>query len=101
MTPSFCSLLAIYKTRQNFEGDFDALDEDTFKGILDAYEVKDALRLRDIFIKDFFFNGKTSLDKNDFEKKFKEGDFGWIFSPEGIRWSLEVNNDVKPPQEDA
>jgi len=72
--------------------------EEQIQKLLDAFEVNDILRLRQVFLDDFF-KGKEQLNRNEFNAKFGQNQFEWIFIPEGIRFMLEKNNDVKPPQE--
>ena len=96
--PSTCSLRVVKKLGDRYEK-ITKIDDESYLKLLDAFEIKDILRLKDIFIKNFFLGGKT-LTKTEFEFKFVNEDFGWIFSTNGIRENLEKSNDIKPPEEE-
>ena len=94
ITPSTCSFRALKRIAENFPDSLNAISAEEFANKTDAFEIEDINRLKEIFMKDFF-KGKSSLTKIEFEEKFIKEDFGWIFSPCGIRCFLEKNNDVK------
>ena len=96
ITPSFCSFRAIKRIAEKFPARFEAISAQEYVNKTDAYEVEDILRLREIFIRDFF-GGKTALTRKDYDVKFLSGEFAWIFSPSGIRHNLEKNNIPKEP----
>lgn len=93
MIPSYC-VLSSRKKIGGLYSQIGEIDDDERFGILDAFENNDILRLRAIFMEKFF-KGKGSLTRIEFEENFTKEDFGWIFSPSGIRENLEVHNDVR------
>jgi hypothetical protein len=95
ITPSFCSFRAIKRIAEKYPTQFQAISAQDYVNKTDAYEVEDVLRLREIFIRDFF-GGKTALTRKEYDDKFLSGLF-WIFSPSGIRLNLEKNNVPKQP----
>ena len=60
--------------------------------IVNAFEMKDIERLVSLLI-DIIFPDNVYLSIEGFYEGFKTKDFGWIFSPSGIRLYLEENND--------
>jgi hypothetical protein len=97
--PSTCSLRALKALTDKYDR-LEKIDEEGYLKILDNFEIKDILRLKDIFIKEFFGEAK-SLNATDFENKFTgvgRTNFGWIFDACGIREALERNNDVAPTE---
>lgn len=93
--PSTCSLRAIKGLAEKFPKKLDGISSSEYMQKCDALEISDIIRLRDIFIRDFF-KGSKFINKSQYEENFKnEGNFGWIFSAKGIRQLLEKNNDVK------
>jgi hypothetical protein len=94
--PASCSLWVIKNLGDKYEK-IGPISESDFENTRNNFEVKDVLRLRGIFIRDFF-KGETRLTREAFDKRFEiaDGDFGWIFNTNGIRRFLEVNNDNDP-----
>lgn len=92
--PSTVGFRAIKNVAAKHTTRFNQISDEDYSKKTDAFEISDIYRLRDIFINEFF-NGKDSLPKVEFNEKFETGDFGWIFSPAGIRMMLEKHNDVK------
>jgi hypothetical protein len=95
ITPSSCSLRALKVIAEKFPKKLDGISPGDYTQKSDALEITDIIRLKDIFITNFF-KGKNLISRREYEEKFKNEDFGWIFSPNGIRLFLENNNDVKP-----
>jgi hypothetical protein len=93
IVPSTSSLRAVKNIGEKYDN-FGKIPDEEFLKIYDNFEVADILRLKEIFVKDFF-KGKITLSKAEFEKKFIDEDFGWIFTPSGIRGYLEKHNDKK------
>jgi hypothetical protein len=89
--PSTCALRALKNISGNFPEHFKEIGSDEFININDAFEIKDVHRLREIFLKDFF-GDKKILNREEFYDKFIKGDFGWIFSSNGIRYFLQKHN---------
>lgn len=94
--PASCSLITIKNLGDKYEK-IGAMSEEDFVNTRDSFEVKDVMRLRGIFVNDFF-QGQKTLTKDQFEQRFfaQDQEFGWIFSTRGIRTMLEKHND-KPP----
>lgn len=91
--PSTTSLRALKALSDRYDN-LEKINEEDYIKIIDQCEVKDILRLKDIFLNDFF-KDKNSLTKREFEDRFVSEDFGWIFNPNGIRLFLEKNNDIQ------
>lgn len=93
IVPASCSLIVIKNLGDKYDK-IGAISEEDFINTRDNFEVKDVLRLRGIFINDFF-KGKNTLTKDEFENKFfsEQEEFGWIFNTRGIRAYLEKHND--------
>jgi hypothetical protein len=91
ITPSTCSFRSIKRISEKFPTKFDTMSSEEYLKKLDAFEVDDIVRLKDIFIKDFF-EDKPSLTRKQFDDKFILGGFSWIFSASGIRLNLEKHN---------
>jgi len=89
--PSTCSLRALKNISGNFPEHFKEIANEEFININDAFEIKDVLRLREIFLNDFFGDKKV-LNREEYYDKFIKGDFGWIFSSNGIRYFLQKHN---------
>jgi hypothetical protein len=91
ITPSTCSFRSIKRISEKFPTKFDMMSSEEYLKKLDAFEVDDIVRLKDIFIKDFF-EDKLSLTRKQYDDKIILGSFSWIFSASGIRLNLEKNN---------
>ena len=91
-TPTFISILSLKELAQIYESLKD--DVSDISGILDYSEMKDIRRLLKIFKKNFFKNENTIMNKEEFDSVIVN--FTWLFSNQGIRKNLELNNDVKP-----
>ena len=92
---STCSFRSLKKTAENFPKNLDTISNEDYVAKTDAFEVKDIVRLREKFILEFFL-GAEKLSRQEYLSRFSEGgenNFGWIFSPNGIRHYLEINND--------
>jgi hypothetical protein len=94
ITPSSCSLRALKLIAQNFPKKLEEISPGDYTQRSDALEISDIIRLKDKFLNDFF-KGKTKISRKEFEDNFRNEDFGWIFSTNGIRLFLENNNDIK------
>jgi hypothetical protein len=93
--PSTCSLRSLKKTAENFSKNLDSISNEEYVEKTQAFEVKDIVRLREKFILEFFL-GAEKLSRQEYLSRFTEGgesNFGWIFSTNGIRHFLEINND--------
>lgn len=91
ITPSTCSFRSIKRISEKFPTKFDTISSEEYLKKLDAFEVDDIVRLKDIFIKDFF-EDKLLLTRKEYDDKIILGGFSWIFSAKGIRLNLEKNN---------
>jgi hypothetical protein len=94
LIPSLAGLNAINKAAEKFSDKLNALNDDEYHKYTDAFEVKDVIRLKSIFL-DEFFKTNNELTKNEYKLKFEFDNFGWIFNPNGIRSMLEKHNDVQ------
>lgn len=92
--PSTCAFRACRNLGEKYPNKFDHVSNEDYLKNTDAFEVNDIMRLIDIFI-DTFFKSNDFVQRYEYEQKFCLGDFGWIFSPKGIRAMLEKHNDVK------
>jgi len=94
LTQSLCGLRAIKLISPKYPNKLQSISSEDFINKSDAFEITDIERLRGILIENFF-KGKQSLTRGEYETKFINGDFGWIFSTCGVRHHLEKHNDLK------
>jgi hypothetical protein len=94
MVGATCSFRAIRNTADKFPTKLNSISKEEYLAKSDAFEVDDIIRLRDIFITDFF-KSQEYVTRDQFDHKFKNEEFGWIFSTSGIRFHLEKHNDIK------
>ena len=92
LTASTASLRIIKSLGEKYS-EIEPIENEAYIKIMDAFEIKDIIRARDLFIQDFF-KEKEELHIGEFTYKFEKEDFGWIFSAKGIREFLEKHNDV-------
>jgi len=98
MVAATCNLRAIKNTSSKFPTKLSSISSEEYVEKTDAFEVNDIIRLRDLFVEGFF-KDKDILGKKDYDQKFLNDEFSWIFSPNGIRANLELHNDVKSQEE--
>jgi hypothetical protein len=85
----------LYHTKEKLKDKYSDLPySGNAEELLDSTEITDLYRLKDIFISKFF-GEKKSLTRQEYDEKIISEEFVWIFSPSGIRYMLEVNNDKK------
>jgi hypothetical protein len=85
----------LYHTKEKLKDKYpDLAGSSNNEGMLDSTEVADLYRLKDVFISKLF-GEKKSLFRQEYDEKIISEDFVWIFTPNGIRYMLEVNNDKK------
>ena len=91
--PSIISILSLIDLQNLYE--FLKVEKEDLRKILDTTEIKDIKRAARNFL-DNFFLGKKSIDLIEYNEKFKNENYMWIFDCKGIRMELERLNDVKP-----
>ena len=71
---------------------FKPLTQDELREAISISELADCEKLLEIFNKDFF--DKDCFTYDEFKQKFidQNNGFGWIFSPQGVRFMLEKHN---------
>ena len=94
ITPSTCSFRALKGVAERYPKKLEEISAADYTQKSDALEISDIIRLKDIFLRNFF-KGAGTVSKKDYEEKFRSENFGWIFNPNGIRLFLENNNDIK------
>ncbi len=92
MTAGTAEIYAYRMTAQHFPEKLHQMTDKEQKEFMDPLEPKDIDRLLGIFIDDFF-GDKEELTYDEFNGKFKDDKFTWIFSSSGIRHYLEIHND--------
>lgn len=92
LIPSYCVTYSRYKLGDKYANKIEKLSAKDLTYIVNAFEMKDIERLVSLLI-DIIFPDNVYLSIEGFYEGFKTKDFGWIFSPSGIRLYLEENND--------
>jgi hypothetical protein len=87
IVPSNVFIYSIYSLGEEYN-EF-SINQDVFQQIYDSFEVKDSKALAEKFFSVMFLE-KQSLSQQEFLNKLVNND--WIFSPAGIRKTLEDNN---------
>lgn len=95
--PSTASLNVMHRLGNKYLEQLGSLSRQDFNRLNDSFEVKDIERLMETFYKEFF-KGEDKLSKRVYDQRFANSEFGWIFSPNGIRSYLEtygnINNNI-------
>ena len=92
LLPSYCATYSRHKLGEKYTNLLGKLSPKDLAYIVNAFEMKDIERLVDI-VTNIIFPDNVYYGLEGFYELFKTKDIGWMFSPSGIRFKLEENND--------